>query len=186
MDEYLDIVTEDGKPTGKSELKSIIHKNGYYHNTAHIWFYTHSGNILLSQRSAKKIICPLLWDVSVAGHIDAGESIETGAVREIFEEIGLSISKNSLQKIGVFKSTKQYSNSVQDNEFHHTYICALTTPVSNLKIQQNEVEAIKLVSVKAFQSIIKHIGVDNHLVPSNKAYYEFVLRKIIEVLKLNF
>ena len=54
MDEYIDIVDEHGNPTGKSELKSVIHKKGYYHHTAHIWFYTTNGDILLSQRSAKK------------------------------------------------------------------------------------------------------------------------------------
>ena len=54
MNEYIDIVTKEGKPTGKSELKSIIHQEGYYHHTAHIWFYNKKGEVLLSQRSAKK------------------------------------------------------------------------------------------------------------------------------------
>ena len=38
MDEYIDIADKDGKLTGKSELKSIIHQKGHYHHTAHIWF----------------------------------------------------------------------------------------------------------------------------------------------------
>ena len=46
MDEFIDIVTKTGKPTGKSELKSVIHQKGYYHNTAHVWFYTKMGEIL--------------------------------------------------------------------------------------------------------------------------------------------
>ena len=91
MDEYIDIVDEHGNPTGKSELKSVIHKKGYYHHTAHIWFYTTNGDILLSQRSAKKTIYPLMWDVSVAGHIDAGEPLITAALRGVQEEIGLFI-----------------------------------------------------------------------------------------------
>jgi len=35
-DEYIDIVTEHGKVTGKKALKSEIHTKGFYHNTAHI------------------------------------------------------------------------------------------------------------------------------------------------------
>ena len=91
MDEYIDIVDKHGQPTGQTALKSEAHKHGWYHNTIHLWFYTIDGKILLQQRSSKKLIYPLLWDVSVAGHIDVGESITQAAVRKTFEEIGLKI-----------------------------------------------------------------------------------------------
>lgn len=179
MDEYIDIVNEKGEPTGKTELKSVIHQKGYYHNTVHIWFYTNEGYILLSQRSAKKTICPLLWDVSVAGHIDAGESIEQAAIRETKEEIGLNISKKELNKIGVFKCFQSYENGINDNEFHHTFICKLKVHISDLRAQEEEVEALKLVSAYDFNEIIKHIEDDNsHFIASNKPYYEIVLGKI--------
>lgn len=182
MDEYIDIVDKNGNPTGETELKSVIHQKGYYHNTAHIWFYTDDGNILLSQRSAKKTICPLLWDVSVAGHIDAGESIKTAAVRETKEEIGIKVTQESLQKIGVFKCLQSYDNGINDNEFHHTFISELKVSLSELKPQEEEVEALKLVSVEEFKSILRNIGDNNHFVPSNKAYYAEVLKNILEVV----
>jgi isopentenyldiphosphate isomerase len=179
MDEFIDIVDTNGNPTGKSELKSIIHQKGYYHNTAHIWFYTKNGKILLSQRSSKKTICPLMWDVSVAGHIDAGETIEQAAVRETKEEIGLTISENNLNKIGVFECFQAYDNGIKDNEFHNTFICQLQIPLANLEPQEEEVEALKLVSIKDFKKLIDTVGAnDNHFVPSNKGYYEFVLQEI--------
>ena len=90
MEEYLDILDSFGNATGKTVLKSEAHKQGWFHNTAHVWFYTNDCEILLSQRAASKSIFPLLWDVSVAGHIDAGESIINGAIRETEEEIGLT------------------------------------------------------------------------------------------------
>ncbi len=185
MDEYIDIVDENGKPTGQTELKSVIHQKGYHHNTAHIWFYTCDGHILLSQRSAKKTICPLLWDVSVAGHIDAGESIETAAIRETKEEIGLMITKESLNKIGVFKCCQSYNNGISDNEFHHTFISELKLQLSDLTPQEEEVEALKLVSIKEFKFILKNIGYNNHFVPSNKAYYVEVFKNILEVINRN-
>lgn len=181
MDEYIDIVDANGIPTGVSELKSIIHQKGLYHNTVHIWFYSKNGEILLSQRSAKKSICPLMWDVSVAGHIDAGESIEQAALRETKEEIGLDITESDLQKIGMFKCFQSYDSGIADNEFHHTYICKLKVSLASLIPQEEEVEALKLVSLEEFQYLIDHIGIDNHFVPSNKTYYEVVLGSIKKV-----
>ena len=183
MEEYIDIVTKKGKPTGESALKSEIHTKGYYHNTAHVWFYTKQGCILLAQRAASKTICPLLWDVSVAGHIDAGEFIEHAAIRETKEEIGLLLSENDLIKIGVSKCFQSYPNGIVDNEFHHTFIAELETDPNHLEIDKNEVEAIKLVSLDTFQNLINNIGSDNHFVPSNKSYYQFVLQSIKEAIK---
>lgn len=176
--ELIDILTKEGNPTGKSCPKSEIHSQGYYHNTAHVWFYTKEGQILLAQRSANKTLYPLLWDISVAGHVDSGETVEEGAIREIFEEIGLRISKEDLHKIGVFECFQSYDNGIIDNEFHHTYIIELQTDLDTLITQKNEVESIKLVDFEEFQFILDHIGAENHFVPSNKKYYEKVFDAI--------
>jgi isopentenyl-diphosphate delta-isomerase len=183
MDEYIDIVDKHGNPTGKSELKSIVHQKGLFHHTAHVWFYTKNGEVLLSQRSAKKSICPLMWDVSVAGHIDAGETAKQAAIRETSEEIGLSILETDLITIGIFPCFQSYGNGINDNEFHNTFKCLLTVPISKLTLQVEEVEAVKLVSFHEFNNLIKNIGIDNHFVPSNKAYYEFVLKTILQRVK---
>ncbi|MBP0903589.1 NUDIX domain-containing protein [Mariniflexile gromovii] len=180
MDEYIDIVDEKGNPTGTSELKSVIHQKGYYHHTAHVWFYTKNGAVLLSQRSAKKSICPLMWDVSVAGHIDAGETAKQAAIRETKEEIGLSISEIDLKPIGIFECFQSYENGIVDNEFHNTFIAELKVPLSALKVQEEEVEALKLVSFKELAYLIENVGIDNHFVPSNKAYYEVIYKNILK------
>ena len=183
MEEYIDIVTKEGLPTGRSALKSDVHTKGYYHNTAHVWLYTKDGRILLAQRAATKTIYPLLWDVSVAGHVDAGETIEHAAVREVKEEIGLTLAEDQLNKIGIFDCFQTYGNGIIDNEFHHTFISELTVVLNELHLDSIEVEAVKLVSLKAFQNLIDTIGTDNHFVPSNKTYYQFVLKSIKEAVK---
>ncbi|MDG1384280.1 MAG: NUDIX domain-containing protein, partial [Flavobacteriaceae bacterium] len=93
MDEYLDIWNSDGQPTGQSCLKNEAHQNGWFHPTVHIWFYTATPALLLQKRSLTKETFPGFWDVSVAGHVSAGESILEGAIREVKEEIGLNIQE---------------------------------------------------------------------------------------------
>mgnify|MGYP001471383996 CR=1 FL=1 len=91
MDELIDIVDENGNYTGKTCLKSEAHKNGYFHPTIHIWLYTPDQQILLQKRALTKKVFPGLWDISVAGHIAAGEDIKIAAIIEIKEEIGFDI-----------------------------------------------------------------------------------------------
>lgn len=178
MDEYIDIVTEAGTPTGRIALKSEAHKNGWWHNTIHVWLYTQKGEVLLQQRSHQKAIYPLLWDVSAAGHIDAGESFEAAALRETQEELGLQLYPENLTKIGVHKHASTYADgTIQDNEFHQIFIAELSVNIDTLKLQQTEVEAVKLVT---FQELVDLLNTknNNHFVETNKAYYLFVIDEI--------
>lgn len=187
IEELIDIVDHNGKPTGKTALKSEVHKNGWYHNTIHLWLYTKKGEILLQQRSRKKTIYPLLWDVSVAGHIDAGESFEDAALRETKEEIGLDLDLDAqnLKKIGVELHKSEYNNgNIKDYEFHHIYIAELMANFNQLTPQPNEVEALKLVTFKTFKDLLKYSETNHHFIPSNKPYYQFVLKAIKNQLTL--
>lgn len=184
MDELIDVLDIEGYKTGKTCLKSIIHSTGLYHATVHIWFYTAEGNILLQQRAASKAIYPLLWDVSVAGHLNAGESFKSGAIREIKEEIGLLVTENDLIKIGVFTSFQRYDSGIIDNEFHHVFIAELKAGLAELVSQKEEVEALKLISPDTFNTILNNIKTTNHFIASNKKYYEFVLKSILNKLNI--
>jgi len=179
MDELLDIVDASGNPTGKTALKSEAHKNGWYHNTIHLWLYTNDGNILLQQRSHKKIIFPLLWDVSVAGHIDAGETFKEAAIRETKEEIDLTLDTDELIKIGThLHKSEYYDGKIKDYEFHQVYIAELKVDLEHLKPQKNEVETLKLVTFKTFEDLLSNSETNSHFIASNRNYYQFVLETI--------
>ncbi len=180
MDELIDIVDQNGKPTGKAVPKSEIHAKGHLHNTAHIWLYTANGDILLQQRAASKVICPLLWDVSVAGHIDAGETPKQAAIREAHEELGVMLSEDQLEKIGVFECFQSYDNGIIDNEFHITFIAQTHLELKAFTPQPEEVEALKFVSLSEFESLLQFSGTNDHFVPSNKPFYKIILDAISE------
>ncbi|WP_299117167.1 NUDIX domain-containing protein [uncultured Winogradskyella sp.] len=179
MDELLDIVDKNGKSTGKTALKSEVHKNGWYHNTIHLWLYTKNDEILLQQRSHKKVIYPLLWDVSVAGHIDAGETFEEAAIRETKEEIGLQLKETELTKIGAHLHKSIYNNgAIKDFEFHQVYIAELSVDLNTLIPQKDEVEALKLVTFNEFENLLVNSITNSHFIASNTEYYKFVLESI--------
>ena len=174
MDELIAVLDVKGNATGKTCLKSIVHKTGLYHATVHIWFYTNKGKVLLQQRAASKIIYPLLWDVSVAGHINAAESFKSGAVREVKEEIGLTINENDLVKVGVFNSFQKYDSGIIDNEFHHVFIAELKVDLDKLICQKEEVEALKLVTTKTYYDLLNDAKTSNHFIASNKKYLSLI------------
>ncbi len=179
MDELIDILDSNGNSTGKSYLKSVAHQEGFYHATVHVWFYTKDGKILLQQRGATKKTYPGLWDVSVAGHVLAGESIVEGALREIQEEIGLTLQKESLQKIAVRKGERSHPNGIQDNEFYHVFLVALKVNLSELKKQDEEVDDLQLFDLE----ILKGTNEKFPVVPNTFDYYQFVLKNIETILQ---
>ena len=182
MDELIGILDKHGNPTGRACLKSEAHLKGLFHPTVHVWFYTSKGEVLLQKRAKNKDTFPSLWDVSVAGHIGAGEDIMQAAIREVDEEIGLSVSAANLEAIGTFKSMHKHSEILIDNEFHHVSLCELKVPLSNLKRQKTEVEELKLFPLKDFKTKVEQNQLDG-FVPHTKSYYIKILDAISGKLK---
>ncbi|CAM1358939.1 NUDIX hydrolase [Tenacibaculum xiamenense] len=177
MDELIDIVDENGNYTGKTCLKSEAHKHGYFHPTIHVWLYTSDKKILLQKRALTKKVFPGLWDISVAGHIAAGEKIKIAALREVKEEIDFTILPGDLHKIGTRKHQVNHPNGIIDNEFHHIYIGELTVEIEDLKLQETEVDEIKLFDLDIIKNTKDH---ENILLPQHHDYYCYVYDEIIK------
>ncbi len=178
MDELIDILDENGQATGRTAMKSVAHQEGLFHPTVHVWFYTKNGKVLLQQRGKDKDTHPLLWDVSVAGHIGAREDIALAATREVAEEIGLTITVNELEKIGVFKSVQHHHAQLIDREFHHTFLCELKVPLTNLQKQESEVAALALVPLTLFSEETWGMANPSKYVPHDLDYYKTIIKEI--------
>ena len=73
MKEYLDVVDENGKPTGETVERSVAHREGFPHRTSHLWLVRKRGGriqVLLQKRAMTKSF-PGCYDISSAGHIPA-------------------------------------------------------------------------------------------------------------------
>jgi len=173
--EFVDIWDEEGSPTGEKCTKQFAHEKGLFHPTVHVWFYTSEHNILMQKRGSKKQTYPNFWDVSVAGHISSGETIHQGAIREIKEEIGLTILHNDLEFITIRKNVNKFSSGIIDCEFQHVFLAKLTTKIDNLNIQKEEIDDVRLFS---FDEIIECQNFNNSnykIVPADMTYYTFII-----------
>lgn len=182
MDEIVDILDAAGNSTGKTTMKSEAHRKGLFHPTVHIWFYTAEGLLLLQKRSKNKDTFPALWDVSVAGHMGAGESALKSAIREVKEEIGLTILETYLKKIGYFKSVQRHHEELYDCEYHHTFLCPLRVALKDLTLQENEVDDLKLIPISTFYIELTDVHLCKQFVPHDWAYYQTVMQAIRAVL----
>lgn len=182
MEEYLDIWDENGQPTGNVLLKTVAHKQGLFHPTVHVWFYTPNKKILMQQRGANKETFPSLWDVSVAGHVGAGETIIEGALREVKEEIGILISKEDLTQIDVRKNINIHPNGIHDCEFQHVFLVELKHDISQLTIQEEEVDGIRLFTFNEIALCMTKSHKTYSIVPADMNYYQFIMNTINSIL----
>lgn len=86
--EVLDIVNERGEIIGYAS-RAEIHRKQLLHRVVHLLIFDSAGRLLLQKRSLAKDVAPGVWDTSVGGHIDRGESVDDALRREMHEELGL-------------------------------------------------------------------------------------------------
>lgn len=96
--ELLDVVDSNDQIIGQRP-RAEIHANGLYHRAVHILVFNDQGQLFLQKRSMKKDLNKGLWDTSAAGHVDAGETYDNCAPRELREELGVSAPLKALFKL---------------------------------------------------------------------------------------
>lgn len=151
MEEKFDIIDNEGKPTGVTKTRHDVHRDGDLHVGAHIWIRSSKGNILIQQRSDEKENFPGLYDTSCAGHVSAGETPQQGAVRELQEELGLSVKSEQLRHLfRIYEKHILRNGTYIDNEWHEIFLVDLEGPEKNpddFILQQEEVGKVAWVSV---------------------------------------
>ena len=148
MREWLDIVDENGNPTGETVDREYAHRNGIWHRTAHLWLArVNNGKvqILLQKRSANKDSHPGCYDISSAGHIPAGVGYQPSAIRELKEELGVDARESNLVFCGDRKVVWDdcfYGKPFYDRQHSRVFLLWLDLDEAQFCVDPNEVESV--------------------------------------------
>lgn len=102
--ELWDVLDERGEPTGRMIVRGQPLRPGEYHLAVHIWVVDDRGRFLVQQRSPQVALFPSIW-ATTGGSAVAGEQSRPAALRELREELGLSVEASRLQLLQRIRRT---------------------------------------------------------------------------------
>lgn len=160
--EQLDVVT----PTGnfvETLPRTEVHERGLWHQTFHCLVIRPSfGTVLLQERSPSKSSFGGLLDLSVTGHLEAGETPRDG-IRELREELGIDASVDQLVPVGIRLLADDLGEGHTNRERVHVFFMPDDRPASEYRPPADEVSA--LVEVSA-ENLVALFGSSHPAVPA--------------------
>ena len=137
--ELVDLYDENRLPLGRTAERNGQKAPGEYRTVVHVCLFDAQGRMLIQHRAEGKTIWPGLWDVSVGGGVDAGETSRRGAEREVREELGVSLDLSGLRP----SVTVNF-----DGGFDDLYILTKDLSREGLTLQEEEVQAVRWASLE--------------------------------------
>jgi isopentenyldiphosphate isomerase len=147
-EEIFDIYDEQMQLLGQAS-RSEVHRCGYWHRTFHCWLVRleePAGKLFVrfQKRQSGKDTFPNCYDITVAGHLKAGETVRDAA-REIEEEIGLLPNFDDLVWIEDCREEAEGTAGgvpFIDREVSSVYAWASPASLNEFRLQREEVAGI--------------------------------------------
>lgn len=147
MREFWNVYDESGSLLEKFVEKGESLQEGEYHLAAEVWVVNSQGSLLIQKRSENCHILPGSWALTT-GRIQAGESPAVGGARELFEEMGIAVSREDLHWLRRVVR-RDGSHLIWD-----IFVCRTDVPLSELCLQEDEVSDAKWVSPDEFEKML--------------------------------
>lgn len=146
--ELIDIVDENGNFTGQVMDKEEAHDKNLLHNEVAVFIINNNKQVLLQKRSANKRFNPNKWALC-AGHVDTGESLESAALRELKEEVGITTKE--------LKPFAEREFTIRDSNSHITYFYYVKSNLdeNDFLIQEEELSEVKWFDLDKVIDMIK-------------------------------
>ena len=118
---------------GRNELAT-----GDIYRVTGLWITNSRGQVLMAQRAFTKKKDPGVWGPAVAGTVEDGESYDDNMLKEVAEEIGLSLSIDQLRR------GPRMCMPREGNRFwNQWYYYKTDASISEFTIQEAEVAALR-------------------------------------------
>ena len=160
--ELLDLLDENGEPSGEVRERTLVHLNGDWHRTSHVWVVRRRGDgghdLLLQKRSRGKDSFGGCYDISSAGHIPAGQDYLESALRELKEELGIAAEPEDLRLVGVHDGRYEgefHGRIFKNHEKSHVFAYEKPVEIEKLKLQKEEVESVKWMRIEDVLAAVK-------------------------------
>ncbi|MBP3920994.1 MAG: NUDIX domain-containing protein [Bacilli bacterium] len=143
--ELLDIYDDNGKITGKTMVrgdKSRKIEPNEHIALATIFIENSEGEFLIQKTSKEK---GNIFSTT-GGHVDSGETPLDTIIRETKEEIGVDIHSDEIE---------EYGYMMFDMPLRFIFYVKKDVDVSHLKLQKEEVDYVKYMSVDEIQDLIE-------------------------------
>lgn len=95
--ELVEVVDASDRPIAVLSLREA-HRQRLRHRAVMVLVYNLQGKVFLQKRTQGKSTYPGRWDLSATGHVQAGESSEDAALRELQEELGIRAESLELKR----------------------------------------------------------------------------------------
>lgn len=170
-EELIDVLDENGIKTGEVLPRSEIHKRGLWHRSIVVAIINEKNEILIQQRSDNKDKNPGKWDISVAGHLSAGQDSISAASREISEEVsvnlGFTVEVKEFRFMTSFRKEQEINKNFIERQFYDFFTLRQNgLSAQNIKFQVSEVQDIKFVNITELNEMREN----NLLVERNECY----------------
>ena len=142
MEEKFDVLNERGEFTGEVATRKECHEKGLWHRAVYAFIVDKDFNVLLQKRSANKKLWPNKWDVTIGGHVNAGEFGRQALIRECKEELGIEINDDEIKYLVSTTSVYDKNNYI-NNHYDECYLITRSVNIEDLKLQKEEVSYAK-------------------------------------------
>ena len=144
--EYLDLYDVNRTKTGETMARGIKMPEGRYRLVVRVIVFNSEGKMLIQQRASDRNSYPNMWDFSVGGSVEAGETSSQGAERELLEELGL--------KFNIAGTLPSFSVNFEQG-FDDFYIINYDIKAEDVVLQKEEVQAVKWAEKEEIKEMIR-------------------------------